>query len=323
MNADTAFSGFGETEPKKLPGLTLIFCIQTWIGALGTALLAIYEIYVMLTQVRWMQEYLTMAPMTLVTIVMCILYARALASIHARAPETPGRCRTLMMISIVLTALCIALSTVLELAYGFISHTTHLPLGYVLRYLLVSLIVCEAWRRYFGVSEKVRETFAWKPEENPGYAGRPAEIGLFQTICWMSLVWYGGEGIEFFISLLTADKAGYLFASFPFFSILAVVRTIAALALPIIALRASHAGSGRRLTIFWCLGLTLALAILTTLTAQATWEIRARTAIMLPLMGSFVMFSGKTVLTLAFWWYFAVSDKARAWLEQREETGVV
>ncbi len=318
-----------ERAPGRLPFPALIFTLQVWLSALASAVLAVV---CMIGPDRgglggmWppSARYITFV----VSVAACLFAGWVLAAIHTRSLPAPARCRLWAVVNAVLAFLAI-LPILLSEDLRYLLLSPFFSAWALFRDLLVSIVIFEAWRRYFSESAAVRAAFH-QPEPLSPSLNRPAEVGLFQVCCWIALVICGGEALEFLLSHLSMHVGGRGVLEFlgDYFAmhvsgewepaadviIAAELEVVGSIVLPLVALWASRAGSRGLKTLYACLLLWIALCVLTH--AYAFDFYRLASIEFIPQYGTGFpeFFSGKLALALVFCWYFATSDRARAWL---------
>ena len=311
-----------EAEPDcktRLPGLTLVFFISLCAGGALCGMFAFWALRELVQNATW---YFGDAYIFMILAAVGILGA-ALAwwagyGIYERLESAPRRCRVLLVLNMVAAAAGVAGIGAILLTVGlrgvltpefFIRH--NIPA--VISNFLAIIIISEAWRRYFWLSPKVRRTFnSCYPME---YAKNipPAEIALFTVACWLCPVHYGLPNLAWMAFYWTDTGAGEKLRLLP-----SIIITTAYIALPCAALYALRLRQGMLRVIFWCLGLWLAVE------AAVGLLNLINTARALSAMNDYGdgynyagglprLFSERLFIPLAFWWYFSVSQKARAW----------
>lgn len=301
--------------PAKLPGLTLFFLINLWIGVILLFLSGLGLLYFMVIDDHIL--YYLDGPVLVVMLFACVVlggwYAWLAMSIHRCDPNAPARCRVLLVVGMILLGLGL-LSFFFIIWREFDAYyywtNTFLDLLPAFQNLLAAIVISEAWRRYFAVSSKVRTVFGpYHPHE--GAARRvPGEIGLFQVTCWLCLIYYGLQGVAMLFFFWSAEDVSFSFAALMHHLLNAVLGII----IPIVALIAL--GKQQRGAVLACLGIWLGGEVL--MYCLGIYEMISETGYvyrryMMPLL------TASTIIPLVFWWYFYTSEKAAAWFSPQPD----
>ena len=311
-----------ETGPggkTRLPGLTLVFFIGLCAGGVLCGLFAFWALRELTKDAAWNfgDEYIFMI-LAATGILGALLAWWAGYGIYERLEGAPRRCRILLVLNMVAAVVGIAGIGATFLSVGLRGTLT---LEFLMRHnitavtsnFLAVIVISEAWRRYFWFSPKVRQAFnLYQPAE---YSGNipPAEIALFTVACWLCPLHYGLPNLAWLAFSWADIGDGEKLRLLPYTIITAVY-----IALPCAALYALRLRQGMLRVIFLCLGLWLAveaavglLNLINTARAMSAMDDYGsgyNYAWHLPRL-----FSERLFIPLAFWWYFSVSQKARAW----------
>ena len=234
-------------------------------------------------------------------------------AIYLRETSAPARCcflltlyRNICILGLFSALLLVVFTDMGQSLFKNLDMKSGLP--FIFGDMLPSIVMAEAWRRYFLISPKVRQVFLPLHPAEHGAEVPPAEIGIFMAACWLCLAKYGLPNL-----VSTLYSFDIIAAGGALFLIFKLMIAISHLALPYAALQALRIRWGMFHIIFWCLGLWLAVeAFIWLFTAGSLFEVLPQAdkeyTYSLP-----ATFSERLFIPLAFWWYFSVSQKARAW----------
>lgn len=179
------------------------------------------------------------------------------------------------------------------------------------------LIVCEAWRRYFRDSPKVRETFGNTEDQDFAQEPLPAGVGLLAMFSWQFLTAIGLNGTLLLVWSLTSSS--YTEGSIKvFFGVASLVGYI----VPFLILSAVSVRKGMRGRVLLGLGIWVGASFISLLIPL--WMFMSRYGPRFDNMslaeGLFLLGSGMyLVMGLVFWRYAAVSETAEAWFAETTE----
>ena len=287
------------------PGLAWVFHVQLILGIVLSVVGGLFLLY----QTLFHSMYGAEATLLIVGLLI-FAYAGFLfwaeSALRNRTPEAPGRCRVILCVNMaaaVLSLIGVLLWWALS-SYGF----PHEILQSVWQ-IPISIVFCEAWRRYFTLSPKVRAAFT--PGQAPSDEEKdvpPGEIGIFMVLCWLLacsslrslplLVSWFNDGVDYYPAWLLW-RIGFT--------------ELASLVMPFIALSLLQQRGGVR-PIFWCLGIWLVICG----TGYAVHAIMFMGHSQVQIYPAWTYLDAYTVFPLVYWWYFATSKKGRAWCGERE-----
>lgn len=304
---EAAFSG-------KLPGLTRLFRAQLWLALILSVISSLVMAWGLIqlgSSIRYLSggDVLVLLLSAAVIIAFLILSWRALGAMQRRSPEAPARCRQLLVFYMVVMAVMLLLVGVALLSQN----------GYAGRFAenvqntLMSLILCEAWRRYFARSPRVREAFGLPPDEADH---TPAEINFFRILCWAALIYGVWPAIDIFMELMDSMTLSQAHSIYPYLMPRLYLRLAACLILPFMGLYALSAYENRRGKMFTALSLWLGFWLL-------SYFLRLLEAISRNVGDNLILpdfLNPWIIFGLVYWWYFAVSEKGKAWLEEKTES---
>ena len=301
----------------KLPGLARVFRVQLWlalIASLISVLVMAWGLFQLLSHgygFRYMRggDILILLLSAGIIVAFLALSWRALGAMQRRVPETPARCRQLLVFNMLIVAIMLVLlAGVLLLSDDYTGNFAE----YV-QSSLMTLVLCEAWRRYFARSPRVREAFGLPLEE---VDDTPAEINFFRILCWAALIYGVWPAIDVFSEIMDTMSLSQAHSEYPFLMPRLYMRLAACLILPFMGLYALSAYENRRGKMFTALAMWLGFWIISYL--LRVLEAVARSNGQNPVMPDFL--NPWIIFGLVYWWYFAVSEKGKAWLAEQPES---
>ncbi len=319
----SSYLGHVGNGPAKLPGLTFIFLIYLWVGVVLYFVCACAIGYLFFSQKYYfpISIKIIIALLSTISVFFALLCLRAAIGISGRHENTPSRCQFVLILNFV-GGIIWLLFTIWDATEASWSRpdpwSKAIPM---IVNILYALVICEAWRRYFATSRKVKAVFggpriqpadeaaAHLEREENNAAG---EMGLVVVFCWLALVYRGIQGPLYLMYTFFTD------ASMLNTTILRLsVSSLAGIVAPLLIIYAIKARKGARHLVFWGLGLWLGVSILNYLifTGALLSSHDFDTSIMLQARFP-SMINAAEVVALAVWWYMAVSEKARAWFEE-------
>ena len=296
-------------EPARLPfpGLARVFHVQLILGILLSIFGGLFLIYQTLFHSMYGAEAILLIVGLLIFAYAGFLYW-AESALRNRSPDAPGRCRVIVCVNMAVTLLSF-IGVLVWWAfsrYGFpqeiLQSIWQIP---------VSIVICEAWRRYFTWSPKVRAAFT--PGQTPPEGEKdvpPGEIGIFMVLCWL-LACSSLRSLPLFVNWFN-DGVDY----YPVWLLWRIGFTnLASLVMPLITLALLQQRNGVR-PIFWCLGIWLVISG----AGYAVHEIMfmGNGYSQVQIYPAWTYLDAYTAFPLVYWWYFATSKKGRAWCGEPE-----